>query len=157
MEHEYTEIGDGAATARVRKAPTRNGARLEIHSPEGDRRVFLDALLLESISWQTPQTFAESLDGPPEEFARTDEEQVDAPDAYTEVGNEFATALVRRVHAGDEARLEIFAPKLDYRIYLDASLLKSLTRQTPETLSKFLEEPYGPRGTHEPDGTVEFE
>ena len=152
----YTEIGNGGATARVRKVLTRNGARLEIHAPETGRRVFLDALLLEGISWQTPQTFAESLEGAPE-AAETREEQVEAQQEYVEIGNEFATALVRKVRAGDEARLEVFAPKLDYRVYLDAALLESLTQQTHETFSKFLEEPYGPRGTHEPDGTVEFE
>jgi len=44
--------------------------------------------------------------------------------------------------------LEILSPKLDYQIYLDAPLLVSLTRQTSQTFSKFLEEPYGPRGEH---------
>jgi hypothetical protein len=55
---------------------------------------------------------------------------------------------VRKVRVGDDARLEILSPKLGYQIYLDAPLLESLTWQTPQTLSKFLEEPYGPRGTH---------
>ena len=152
--HQYTEIRSGSAEARVRKVHTRNGARLEVHTPGTDRRVLLDALLLESISWQTPETFAASLDPPPGEFALTEDAEVEAQGDYTEVGNEFATALVREVRAGDESRLEVFSPKLDYRVYLDAALLESLTRQTPETLSRFLEEPYGPRGTHEPDGLV---
>lgn len=159
MQDDYTEINNDSTTALVRKVRRRNGARLEILSPERERRVYLDALLLESISWQTPKTFAASLEGLPEsaDTEEVEEDQVDAEEEYTEIGNEFATALVRKVRVGDGERLEVFSPKLDYRIYLDAPLLESLTRQTSETLSKFLEEPYGPRGTHESDGTVEFE
>ena len=153
--HEYTEISSGDAVARVRKVHTRNGARLEIHAPDGDHRVYLDALLLEGVSWQTPETFAASLEGPVETAGTVDDE-VEADGEYVEVGNEFATALVRKVRLGDEARLEVFAPKLDYRVYLDAPLLESLARQSSDTLSRFLEEPYGPRGTHEPDGVMEF-
>jgi hypothetical protein len=44
--------------------------------------------------------------------------------------------------------LEILSPKLDYQTYLDAPLLESLTWQTTTTFSRFLEEPYGPRGTY---------
>ncbi len=159
MQDDYTEINNDSTTALVRKVRRRNGARLEILSPERERRVYLDALLLESISWQTPKTFAASLEGLPEsaDTEEVEEDQVDAEEEYTEIGNEFATVLVRKVRVGDGERLEVFSPKLDYRIYLDAPLLESLTRQTSETLSKFLEEPYGPRGTHESDGTVEFE
>lgn len=157
MEDEYTEINNGGATALVRKVRRRNGARLEVFSPELDRRVYLDALVLESISWQTPETFAESLEGLSEMARTTSEDRIDSEGEYAEISNEFATALVRKVRAGDGERLEVFSPKLDYRVYLDPFLLEGLTRQTSDTLSKLLEEPYGPRGTHEPDGTVEFE
>ena len=69
-------------------------------------------------------------------------------DKYTEISNKNAVVLVRKVRVGDDARLEILSPKLDYQTYLDASLLESLTWQTTATFSRFLEEPYGPRGTH---------
>lgn len=155
QDADYTEIHNGSTTALVRKVRRRNGARLEILSPERERRVYLDALLLESLAWQTPETLSESLEEPPELAEWV--EDVDAEEDYAEIGNEFATALVRKVRVGGGERLEVFSPKLDYRIYLDAPLLESLTQQTSETLSKLLEEPYGPRGTHEADGTVEFE
>ncbi len=44
---EYTEISNDAAIVRVRKVRTGNGVRLEIHSPEKDRRVYLDPLTRE--------------------------------------------------------------------------------------------------------------
>lgn len=148
MEDEYTEISNGFATALVRKVRTGNGVRLEIYSPEMDRRVYLDPLLIESLAWQTPETFSEILEDP-RELAEEEEEDIeDTETEYTEFGNEFAFTLVRKIGGGNEARLEIVSPKLGYQTYLDAPLLESLTWQTPQTFSKFLKEPYGPRGSH---------
>ncbi len=70
-------------------------------------------------------------------------------DDYIEISNEFATALVRKVQTRNGARLEIFAPKMEHRVYLDALLLESLSWQTPETLSELLESPFGPSGREE--------
>ena len=150
MEDEYTEISNESALALVRKVRTRNGVRLEIYAPESDKRVYLDPLLLESLAWQTPQTFSDTLEDPPEAKRTREVEgaQVETEDEYTELNNEFAYTLVRKVRIRGGARLEIHSPKLGYRIYLDPPLLESLTRQTTATFSKFLEEPYGPRGTH---------
>jgi hypothetical protein len=150
MEEEYTEIRNESAIVLVRKVRTRNGVRLEIYSPEIDRRVYLDPLLIESLAWQTPETFSDILEDP-YELADPEEEEEETEDTeteYTEFTNEFAFTLVRKVDAGNQARLEIISPKLGYQTYLDAPLLESLTWQTPGTFSKFLEEPYGPRGSH---------
>ena len=150
MEDKYTEISNKNAVVLVRKVRTRNGVRLEIYSPETDRRVYLDPLLIESLAWQTPETFSDTLQDPPEnsDTAEVEERRVSGEEEYTEFTNEFAYTLVRKVRVGDDARLEILSPKLDYQTYLDASLLESLTWQTTATFSRFLEEPYGPRGTH---------
>jgi hypothetical protein len=147
---EYTEISNDAAIVRVRKVRTGNGVRLEIHAPEKDRRVYLDPLNIESLAWQTPQTFSDTLEDPPETTNAKNTEGAEVePDAeYTEFANEFAYTLVRKVRLSGGARLEILAPKLGYKILLDPPLLESLTWQTPDTLSKLIEEPYGPRGTH---------
>jgi hypothetical protein len=148
MEDEYAEISNESATALVRKVRTGNGVRLEIYSPEKDQRVYLDPLLLDSLTWQTPETFSEILEDP-RELAEEDEEEVeDTETEYTEFANEFAFTLVRKVGDGNGARLEIISPRLGYQTYLDAPLLESLTWQTSTTFSKFLREPYGPRGEH---------
>jgi len=148
MEDEYSKIRNESATALVRKVRTRNGVRLEIYSPKVDKRVYLDPLLIESLAWQTPQTFSDILEEPHELADNWEEEVEDTETEYTEFTNEFAYTLVRKVGVGNEARLEIISPKLGYQTYLDAPLLESLTWQTPQTFSRFLEEPYGPRGTH---------
>jgi len=147
---DYTEISNEAAIARVRKVRTGNGVRLEIYAPEKDSRVYLDPLNIESLSWQTPQTFTDTLEGPSETVNNQDTEgaEVEPETDYTEFANEFAYTLVRKVRVRGGARLEVFAPRLGYQILLDPSLLESLTWQTPDTLSKLIEEPYGPRGTH---------
>ncbi len=147
---EYTEISNDAAIVRVRKVRTGNGVRLEIFAPEKDRRVHLDPLNIESLAWQTPQTISDTLKDPPEttNVQNTDGAEVEPEAEYTEFANEFAYTLVRKVRVRGGARLEIFAPKLGYRILLDPPLLESLTWQTPDTLSKLIEEPYGPRGAH---------
>lgn len=147
---EYTEISNDAAIVRVRKVRTGNGVRLEIHVPEKDRRVYLDPLNIESLAWQTPQTFSDTLEAPPDttNIQSTDGAKIEPEAEYTEFANEFAYTLVRKVRVGGGARLEIFAPKLGYQILLDPPLLESLTWQTPDTLSKLIEEPYGPRGAH---------
>jgi hypothetical protein len=148
MEDEYAKIRNESATVLVRKVRTRNGVRLEIYSPKLDKRVYLDPLLIESLAWQTPETFSDIL-GVPRALADDWEEEVeDTETEYTEFTNEFAYTLVRKVDTKSGARLEIISPKLGYQTYLGAPLLESLTWQTSQTFSRFLEEPYGPRGTH---------
>ena len=149
MEDDYTEISNESAIALVRKVRTRNGVRMEIYSPETEKRVYLDPLNIESLAWQTPETFSDTLEDPPEiSDTEQGEAQVETENEYTEFTNEFAYTLVRKVRIRDGTRLEILSPKLDYQTYLDAPLLESLTWQTTATFSKFLEEPYGPRETH---------
>jgi hypothetical protein len=63
---------------------------------------------------------------------------------YVRLANEFAEVLVRKVNTRNGVRLEIVAPKLGRRIFLDPVELESLTWQTPETFSSFLRTPFGP-------------
>ena len=65
-------------------------------------------------------------------------------DVTLQVGNEFAVVSVRKIQTRNGERLEIQAPRLGYRIELDAMELESLTWQPKETFSRFLETPYGP-------------
>jgi hypothetical protein len=71
----------------------------------------------------------------------------DRPAEEMELANEFALVRVRRVHTRNGVRLEIHSPRLGYRIRLDPLELESLTWQTAETFTRFLEEPFGPSGT----------
>lgn len=62
-EHDEQTIvvSNEFATVRIRKIHTRNGERLEIESPRRGYRVRLDALQLEGLTWQPPETFSNFL------------------------------------------------------------------------------------------------
>lgn len=49
----------------VRSVSTRNGTRLEILSPRRGTRVLLDAVVLDCLSYQPPETFTEMLERTP--------------------------------------------------------------------------------------------
>jgi hypothetical protein len=68
MEDELV-VGNEFTSVRVRKVRTRNGERLVISSPNLGFEVRLDALELESLTWQRPETFSRLLESPygPEE------------------------------------------------------------------------------------------
>jgi len=57
-EPEVTIRGENAEI-RVRRVLTGNGERLEISAPKRGFSVQLDAVELESLTWQTHETFAE--------------------------------------------------------------------------------------------------
>ncbi|MFI6956599.1 dihydrodiol dehydrogenase [Nocardia sp. NPDC050408] len=61
---EPVQISNEFATIRVRKVHTRNGERLEIHSPRLGYSIRLDPLELESLTWQTSETFSKLLETP---------------------------------------------------------------------------------------------
>ena len=60
------------------------------------------------------------------------------------VSNEFTTVIIRKVVTQNGERLEIETPKLGYKIRLDPLALESLTWQSMDEFSKFLENPLGP-------------
>ncbi len=63
-DEQLLEITNEFATVRVRKVRTRNGERLEIASPRLGYWIRLDALALESLTWQPMDTFTRFLETP---------------------------------------------------------------------------------------------
>lgn len=61
-----------------------------------------------------------------------------------ELANEYALVLIQRVHTHNGVRLQITSPRLGHRIQLDPLELESLTWQTHDTFTRFLETPMGP-------------
>lgn len=57
-------IANEFAEVLVRRVRTRNGVRLEVSSPRMGTRIRLDALELESLTWQDPEVFSEFLEDP---------------------------------------------------------------------------------------------
>jgi hypothetical protein len=71
------EIANEFARVWVRKRYTRNGVRLEITAPRLDSGILLDAMLLESLTWQSDETLASFLSTP---FQVRSPEPVDDPE-----------------------------------------------------------------------------
>jgi hypothetical protein len=67
---DWIEIGNEFATVLARRVRTRNGARLQIRSPRRELSVFLDATLLDALTWQTGESMSLLLETPLEPFAR---------------------------------------------------------------------------------------
>jgi len=57
-------VANEFAEVTVRRVQTGNGVRLEIGSPRLGRRILLDPLQLESLTWQDATVFSELLEEP---------------------------------------------------------------------------------------------
>jgi hypothetical protein len=58
------ELANEFAEVSVRRVATRNGVRLEIAAPKLGRRIRLCPLELETLTWQSPETFSGFLSTP---------------------------------------------------------------------------------------------
>lgn len=85
---------------------------------------------------EPPEAAADSL--------RVREQEIEEASEWLEIGNEFATVMVRRVRTRNGGRLEIRSPKRELSIFLDATVLDGLTWQTAESMSLLLESPLMP-------------
>lgn len=65
VDHEpVIELANEYAVVHVRPVHTHNGVRLEISSPRLGHRIQLDPLELESLTWQSHETFSNLLQTP---------------------------------------------------------------------------------------------
>jgi hypothetical protein len=58
------EIGNEFTIVHAQAVSTRNGMRLELRSPRMGFSIQLDPLELESLTWQTTETFSKLLETP---------------------------------------------------------------------------------------------
>lgn len=170
---ESQTVSDEATTVTVTKIFTPAGECLEITAPNAERTVRLDALELETLTWQEHDAYLTFLDNATdvqadldarrrviEAWIESDDETADKDDAPViidpedrnqaiTISNEFSEIHIRvREGESDEMfgrhQLLLLAPKLDYRTSVIASELETVTWQTPDVYSEFLETPYGP-------------
>jgi hypothetical protein len=63
----------------------------------------------------------------------------DGADGPIVIANEFNDVVVRRVRTRNGMRLEIFSPRRETRVLLDAVVLDCLSYQQPEVFTELLE------------------
>lgn len=76
QDGERIELANEFAVVHVRQVHTHNGVRLEIASPRLGRRIRLDPVELESLTWQRHEVFSGFLETPfgPEAEVEADED-----------------------------------------------------------------------------------
>lgn len=151
-------IRDGEREVQVRKVFTRMGERLDLTDvPTGDS-VRLDAIMLESVTWQPASELTERAEALLEDqTGPVDETRIESagrvggdredPDTLT-VSNEYALAELRTVVDEGRELLSVRAPKLGYATRLGAGELAWLAHQDHETFTEWLETPFGPEEDH---------
>jgi hypothetical protein len=140
------QIVDDGASVTARKVFTRMGERLELTAEALGRSVRLDAIMLESVTWQDPDALADRGKG----IDRSD--ALAEPPALTEteredpitISSEFAQAAVEKVEVDGRPMLNVEAPKLGYSVRLSAPALAWLATQDHELFTEWLETPFGP-------------
>lgn len=141
-------VEDENGTVTVRKIRTAKGHRLEVDPGSGDR-IRIDALGLESLSWQGEEFVSELVDGdhPIKQLASYDDSVI-ASEESVMISNEYADANVRKLRTPDGDRLVIEGPKKGGAILADTAFLNALARQSTGIFSEFLATPHGPEELH---------
>ncbi|ELY50884.1 hypothetical protein [Natronolimnohabitans innermongolicus] len=141
---DETTLSDGETDVLVRHVKTPKGERLEVRSATDAIRI--DAMGLESLSWQDQDVFGEFLDRE-YEFPIASESDA-ATETITEfvISNEYADVAVRVLETAEGDRLVLEAPKKQYSLQADPTCLDALAEQDSTIFSAFLETPHGPDG-----------
>ncbi|WP_280535480.1 hypothetical protein [Halopenitus sp. POP-27] len=145
---EEFDVSSTERTVTVRKIETPKGERVEFESSAEARTLSVDALGLESLTWQSPDVFTvEPVDENDAEPLEEDADEVDC-DVEFELMNEYAYVRVRRLQSPVRTTLEIHAPKKRERIQITPAGLEGLARRDHTVFSEYLEQPHGPEDHH---------
>ncbi|WP_396611311.1 hypothetical protein ACH9L7_14020 [Haloferax sp. S1W] len=131
-------------TVSLTRKLTPVGERLHVETDDGSIR--LDALALESLTWQEGEFFTD-LTGdeyvPGENPVRTDDS--------LQIGNEYTVVQLTVFETDDGPRLEIDSPKLGYSCRLGVAELAALSQADMSLFSDLLHTPLGPVDDHDDD------
>jgi hypothetical protein len=135
------ELADGEYAVAVSKLLTPNGERLLVESDGDSAR--LDALALETLTWQDDAFFQE-LTGQPHDEG--DETEAGEP---LQVSNEYTTIVLRPLETAAGPRLAVRSQKMDYECRVSPAELAALARERVDFFSELLATPLGPESDHQ--------
>jgi hypothetical protein len=131
---------DGVTVTLV-KVRTPNGERLAVRSEtQGSTR--LDALELESLTWQDAGFFAELVGS---EYDYRSVDPAPREPATLQISNEYTVIRLSVVNNG--GAVELTAPKMGYGTWIDACVFAALIDKPKTFFSDLLKTPYGPEDT----------
>lgn len=144
---EEFDVTAGGDSATVRKLLTPRGQLVEIESARGGQEspshIRVDALGLESLSWQTKADLVERLGcRPPPEW--DDEGEPQSTVGSFKISNEYADVVVSKITTSNGDALVIRAPVKRTELRLHPAMLRELTVCETDLFSEFLETPHGP-------------
>ncbi|WP_197075844.1 hypothetical protein [Halostagnicola sp. A56] len=130
-------LTDGDLTVSLWTLQTPTGERLILSGESAETRV--DALALESLTWQDDEVFEELTSEPHEDGMNATE-----PSDELQISNEYTVVKLRKVETTAGPRLSITSPKLNYACRLSPAELDALTHKRINFFSDLLETPFGP-------------
>lgn len=119
------------------REPTPAGERLRVDSADDTTR--LDALALESLTWQDDEFFTE-LTG----ATHTAGANAVRTDETLQIGNEYTVVQLAVLDTDAGPRLEIDSPKLGYSCRLSVAEIVAISREEMTLFSDLLRTPLGP-------------
>lgn len=130
----------------VSKVLSQKGEKLEVKDVVNDAKLRLDALALESLSWQpSSSSLARVLDLPTAAVAAPDAATATDEDECISVSNEYAICTVRKLVTDDEEYLEIASESGDSSSVFTGAALAALASFSNEfALSDEFRSPFGP-------------
>ena len=135
------ELAEGEHAVALSKLVTPNGVRLLVESGADSAR--LDALALETLTWQDDAFFADLTGQPHEEGTETDAGEP------LQVSNEYTTVVLRPLETTAGPRLAVRSQKMDYECRLSPAELAALARERIDFFSELLATPLGPESDHQ--------
>ena len=146
IETEFN-VADKSESITVRKLLTPRGQLVEIESTDDTQelsnRIRIDALGLESLSWQSRIDLARRFDCdlPPElDTEATSNYRTES----FEINNEYADTVVIKATTSDSEAVIIRAPVKKTELLLSPEMLNKLSLCETDLFSEFLETPHGP-------------
>lgn len=156
--HANVEYGDrytlqSQPTVTLEKLYTPNGNRLCVGDPDEGRLAALDAVQLESLTWQdrgtlrellSSDTTAADVDRVRSDWREVDGETPDERERVATITNEYAEVYVQVATLGDRQCCEIVSPKRGYGTRLTPAELVAVSRAGHQVFGDFMRTPLGP-------------
>lgn len=142
----------------LRKIYTPNGNRIEISSGENKEITTLDAMQLESLTWQEREKLSQlhEQNASVKEANRIrkfwnniENSEPKKRENITKITNEYAEVYINTVLIGGKECCEIVSPKVGYGARLTPEELLSVAECGYQIYNQFLQTPFGPEKKYE--------
>jgi hypothetical protein len=133
--------GEGTAVV-VSEVETPKGVRLQLETEDGGARIRLDAVALESLTWQDDASFKRLLSEEDEsaETLVTGYENPTSSIPLAQITNEFGHVNVRELETPQGPLLELDAQNMAYSVQLNAAALAAIAEQSIDVFGTLIRE-----------------